>query len=277
MREKNNDYYRDVANFINNYIHKHPKDVHKSKAEIDKMISDAGIKIGSWDEPSDHCYNSVPDSGANKFAEEIHLFEIIQKGKYKLLGENYPYNGLVFKKKQTPSETTMIGEWKNGKLKMWDESYQMTEDEYSDSICSIEENDGKISSSNLIGKEKDTVIKVRVNQSLFRNRLMSRYDSCCLCGMKNKHFLVASHIKPWSESSSEEKLDADNGLLLCPNHDILFDRGWITFDDDGKIIISSGLDYDDYALLNISSNMYIDVWNGNKKYLAYHRAYKFHK
>ena len=276
MREKNNDYYRDVANFINNYIRKHPKDVHKSKAEIDKMISDAGIKIGSWDEPSDHCYNSVPDSGANKFAEEIHLFEIIEKGKYKLLGENYPYNGLVFKKKQTPSETTMIGEWKNGKLKMWDESYQMTEDEYSDSICSIEENDGKISSSILIGKEKDTVIKVRVNQSLFRNRLMSRYYSCCLCGMKNKHFLVASHIKPWVESSAKEKLDVENGLLLCPNHDKLFDNGYITFDDNGEIIISDELDRNDQIFMNVNEKMSIDLYEDSKAYMKYHRENVFH-
>ena len=52
--------------------------------------------------------------------------------------------------------------------------------------------------------------------------------------------LVASHIKPWSISDANEKLDIHNGLLMCPNHDKLFDRGYISFDDTGRILISEG-------------------------------------
>ena len=54
--------------------------------------------------------------------------------------------------------------------------------------------------------------------------------------LSNKDFLIASHIKPWSKCKSNQKLDVNNGLLLCPNHDRLFDEGWISFDEIGKII-----------------------------------------
>ena len=61
-------------------------------------------------------------------------------------------------------------------------------------------------------------------------------------------FLIASHIKPWACSESGEKLDIDNGLLLCPNHDALFDSGYISFDENGVIMISEHLKRDDAIL-----------------------------
>lgn len=63
------------------------------------------------------------------------------------------------------------------------------------------------------GKEKEAVIKVRVNQSIFRSNLINKYGSCCVCKLNNKGLLIASHIKPWSVSESKEKLDIDNGFL----------------------------------------------------------------
>ena len=54
--------------------------------------------------------------------------------------------------------------------------------------------------------------------------MLKKYHSkCCLCGVDDDALLVASHIKPWAKSDEHEKLDLDNGLLLCPNHDKLFD------------------------------------------------------
>lgn len=47
------------------------------------------------------------------------------------------------------------------------------------------------------------------------------------CGVSDEHFLIDSHIKPWSQSNNQEWLDVNNGLLLCPNHDALFDKGII--------------------------------------------------
>lgn len=89
--------------------------------------------------------------------------------------------------------------------------------------------------------------------------------------------LIASHIKPWIDSLPEEKLDIDNGFLMCPNHDRLFDRGIISFDDDGKLLISSELTKKNRDCLNVSAEMNIDLTEGNKKYLAYHRQNIFKK
>lgn len=82
--------------------------------------------------------------------------------------------------------------------------------------------------------------------------------------------MIASHIKPWRACEAVEKLDPDNGLLLCPNHDRLFDLGYISFDDDGKIIISDKISEVDRTYLNIREGMRIKAFSNNK-YIKYHR------
>lgn len=121
------------------------------------------------------------------------------------------------------------------------------------------------------GKNKDAILKVRVGQGLFKQRLLGKDCSCKICGLRSKEFLIASHIKPWSKSNKEEKVDIENGFLLCPNHDALFDKGYISFEDTGKIIISSQLSKESEIKLNINSNVKIDLSDKNKKYLRYHR------
>lgn len=121
------------------------------------------------------------------------------------------------------------------------------------------------------GRDRLALIKSRVNQSAFRNYLLGRYDHCCLCNVSEPSLLVASHIKPWSQSNARERLDVDNGFLFCPNHDQLFDQGWITFDDSGKICLSKELCRQDYESMHVDENMQIALREGNKAYLAYHR------
>ncbi len=89
--------------------------------------------------------------------------------------------------------------------------------------------------------------------------------------------LVASHIKPWSKSLPKEKLDVDNGLLMCPNHDRLFDRGFISFDDYGKILISSILTAESRQALGITGDIKINLSEKNKAYMKYHRDKIFQK
>ena len=129
--------------------------------------------------------------------------------------------------------------------------------------------------SNLKGEEREAVIRCRVNQGIFRKRLMNRYNRCCLCPVSNKSFLNASHIKPWAVSEDAEKLERDNGFLMCPNHDTLFDKGYISFGDDGRIIISSELAEIDKIFMNVNSDMCIELTEGNKRYLQYHREHVF--
>lgn len=82
--------------------------------------------------------------------------------------------------------------------------------------------------------------------------------------MENYALLTASHIKPWTQSEPKEKLDVNNGFLMCPNHDKIFDKGYITFDDDGKIIISDRLTENDRLFLNVNSQMCIELTESNK-------------
>jgi len=132
-----------------------------------------------------------------------------------------------------------------------------------------------VSKLELLGKEKEAYIKMRVNQSVFRDRLLKRYNHCCLCNVENQSLLKASHIKPWSESLSAEKLDVNNGFLLCPNHDALFDNGYISFTDTGEILISSKLSQNDCLFTNITPNMKIKLTEENKIFLKYHRDHIF--
>ena len=112
---------------------------------------------------------------------------------------------------------------------------------------------------------------------MFRDLLLNRYNRCCLCDVKAPALLIASHIKPWVESEPKEKLDVNNGFLMCPNHDRLFDKGYITFDDEGKIIVSNRLKDNDRVFLNVNSTMYIELSESNKKYLKFHRENVFNR
>lgn len=127
----------------------------------------------------------------------------------------------------------------------------------------------------LEGKEKEAVVKVRINQDKFREKLINKYKKCCLCNVNMNELLVASHIKPQSISDANEKLDIHNGLLMCSNHDKLFDRGYISFDDTGRILISERLDDNNRMYMNITAKMKIDITEENIKYIKYHRKNVF--
>lgn len=116
---------------------------------------------------------------------------------------------------------------------------------------SVDDIDKEIETKQLQGEEREALIKVRVNQSAFRKLLMRRYTHCCLCDVDDESLLVASHIKPWAKSNHAEKVDVNNGLLLCPNHDKLFDRGYISFDNGGHIVISDELSENSAISMNI--------------------------
>ena len=91
------------------------------------------------------------------------------------------------------------------------------------------------------GKERDSLIKARVNQTFFRSAILSSYNStCCITGLSVPTLLVASHIIPWS-INSHSRLNPRNGLCLNSIHDKAFDKGLITITTDYKIKISKYL------------------------------------
>lgn len=95
----------------------------------------------------------------------------------------------------------------------------------------------KIEKANIPETEKEQLIKARLGQGIFKRELATIEKGCRVTGVTNLSFLIASHIKPWCKSSNTEKLDGNNGLLLSPHVDRLFDRGFISFSDNGDILI----------------------------------------
>ena len=123
---------------------------------------------------------------------------------------------------------------------------------------------------------RSQLIQARIGQGLFRSRVAEMEKKCRVTGLDNQNFLIASHIKPWSKSDNQERLDGHNGLLLAPHIDRLFDKGYITFANDGSLIMSS----------KIPANV-IDAWGLTKAippyplsqkarlYMQYHRSHIF--
>lgn len=132
----------------------------------------------------------------------------------------------------------------------------------------------EIKKSNLSQTEKEALVKARIGQGAYREELIKKYNSkCVMTGIDNRKLLIASHIKPWSISTNTERIDVNNGLLLCANMDKLFDSGLITFENDGRLHISSFLGKENERRLHIEPNMSFDLKATTEmnNYLEYHR------
>ncbi|MGB3975087.1 MAG: HNH endonuclease [bacterium] len=120
--------------------------------------------------------------------------------------------------------------------------------------------------------EREAVIKARVGQGRFRNSLIEYWSSCAVTGCAETALLRASHIKPWAAGTLEERLSLYNGLLLSPMLDACFDSGYISFADNGDIMISNKLSANDVECLGLHSNMKLRrIEDDHKQYLKYHR------
>ena len=138
-----------------------------------------------------------------------------------------------------------------------------------------------ISKLDLMGKERTTVIRQRVNQSVFRTMVLSNYDEhCAITGINIPDLLVAGHIIPWAESTPQQKLDPENGICLSALYDKAFDKGLITISpDDYTIRLSSALreyetqEYFDKHFGSLSGKQITipQEHKPNRDYLAYHR------
>lgn len=149
---------------------------------------------------------------------------------------------------------------------------------FEDPILDIEE--FQILHRQLPETEKESLVQSRIGQGLFRQTLSQYWDkSCAVTNCQVIEILRASHIKPWRNSDNKERLDVYNGLLLVPNMDSLFDKGLISFQTDGAIIISSllkQLNHRDPVTLNIHTGMRLrKIEDTHKPYLEYHRTNVF--
>lgn len=129
-------------------------------------------------------------------------------------------------------------------------------------------------SNNILDKYKEGLVKQRIGQGKWRDYLIKNNGcKCALCNISMKELLIASHIKEYSkcEKNTSEHLDLKNGLLLCANHDKLFDKHLISFEMDGRIKISYKIPKSEYEILGINNcnNIYIKLFD--EKYMSYHR------
>jgi len=117
-----------------------------------------------------------------------------------------------------------------------------------------------------------TEIETRLGQGKYRIQLIDIWRKCSVTEFDRLDLLVASHIKPWRASSDKERVDPFNGLLLTPNLDKLFDLGYISFSDNGEIVISDLLSDTDLKRFNISNTMRLyKIVPNCIPYLTYHR------
>ena len=128
--------------------------------------------------------------------------------------------------------------------------------------------------------EREQVIAARVGQGVYRERLLAKWDgACAVTGLAEPALLMASHARPWRGATNKARLDGDNGLPLVPNLDKLFDKGYISFADDGTIMISSALSAAACATFGVDTAMHLakPLNSGQQSYMAYHRDHVFKK
>jgi HNH endonuclease len=129
-----------------------------------------------------------------------------------------------------------------------------------------------LSDSSLQTTMRKALIDARLGQGMFRQNLIKRFKGvCAVTGCSIHAMLRASHIKPWSASTNEERLDADNGLLLSANIDSLFDRGFISFTSEGGIILSQQLNENQLRRFGAYGHLGSKPNRAQAMYLEFHR------
>jgi hypothetical protein len=121
---------------------------------------------------------------------------------------------------------------------------------------------------------REAVVLARRGQGLFKDRVMTIEHACRITGVDRVEHLRASHCKPWRDSTNEERLDGENGLLLTPSIDHLFDRGFIGFEDDGELVISPVAHVESLSRMGIDPSKARNVGRfteGQRRYLRFHR------
>jgi len=143
-------------------------------------------------------------------------------------------------------------------------------DEWEDRVAGQIEEDETLDST-----EKQALIKARRGQGRFRKNVRAIESRCRVTGVDRIEHLVASHCKPWRDcETNQERLDGENGLLLTPTMDHLFDRGYISFGGKGELLISPVAHTVSIERMGIEVGTRTNVGSfseGQRQYLEFHR------
>ncbi len=116
--------------------------------------------------------------------------------------------------------------------------------------------------------------RARLGQGLYRDKLLSECPFCPISMINDERLLIASHIKPWAVANDKEKIDHKNGFMLSPLYDKLFDRGFMTFTKDRKIILSNWISPANKKRLGIVDGQFVQrlpLDNERQAYMEFHR------
>ncbi len=121
--------------------------------------------------------------------------------------------------------------------------------------------------------ERKGLVTSRIGQGAYRKSVLYRWNfKCAITNYTKNEILIASHIVPWKDSTNNERLDVDNGILFSPTYDALFDKYLISFENSGKIILSDSLADSNYKSIGITGQEKISNFTeGNHFYLERHR------
>jgi putative restriction endonuclease len=128
--------------------------------------------------------------------------------------------------------------------------------------------------------ERECLVMARRGQGVFKQNVLKLERSCRITKVDRIEHLRASHIKPWRDCYSSERLGAENGLLLTPSIDHLFDQGFISFEDNGVLLISRAAHLESLQRMGVETERKLHVGsfsNAQKSFLDFHRDSVFLK
>jgi len=201
-------------------------------------------------------YSPLQTSGSG--VQSVYLTELSELFAETLIGLIGPEASLTAGNASAPDARTTIQSVSND-LELWEHHIEET-----------------IQSDPQIPKtEREALITARRGQGLFKQHVMQIESRCRLTGVTNVTHLRASHCKPWRDSNNEERLNGENGLLLTPSIDHLFDRGFIGFEDSGELIVSPVAHRPSLNRMGVVTDHVLNVGkfsDGQRHFLEFHRS-----
>ncbi len=236
-----------------------------------------------WDNPDIFSYTGEGQVGDMKFTrgnlalrehlqqgKRVFLFEFFAKGFVKFISEVEFHDVDYFETKDT-----------TGNLRLGIKFFFKRKGAYVPAVADWIVSD---SASNLLisspthqfpnKTERSGLITSRVGQGAYRKRIIHRWEyQCAVTGFNKLDILVASHILPWKDSTDQQRLDVNNGILLSPTYDALFDRHLISFENNGEIILSPAIAQKAYDQIGVTPQDKISkpFSDDNKWFMDQHR------
>lgn len=236
-----------------------------------------GYKDG-WDNPNIFSYTGEGQSGDMKFTKgnlalrnhlkdgkRVFLFESMKKGEVKFISEVVYFDADYFETHDT-----------QGNLRLGIKFFFQRIGSYvpvrPNTMEAVPYGDDEIIIPNKT--ERKGLVTSRVGQGAYRKSILHRWEyKCAVTGFDKLDVLIASHILPWADANNDQRLDVNNGILLSPAYDALFDTHLITFENSGKIVLSTHIEKGAYQSIGISGNEKIAQLNhSNQHYLDMHRT-----